>query len=27
MAYTGRTIRDAEGAPGSDLATMFRGRR
>ncbi|MDQ4068980.1 MAG: ATP-binding cassette domain-containing protein, partial [Actinomycetota bacterium] len=27
MAYTGRTIRDADAAPGSDLAAMFRGRR
>ncbi|MGH9190168.1 MAG: ATP-binding cassette domain-containing protein [Acidimicrobiales bacterium] len=27
MTYTGRTIRDAEGGGGSDLATMFRARR
>ncbi len=27
MAYTGRTIRDAEAVPGSELAAMFRGRR
>jgi ABC-2 type transport system ATP-binding protein len=27
MTYTGRTIRDAENAPGSDMAVMFRGRR
>lgn len=27
MTYTGRTIRDAESAPGSDMAAMFRGRR
>jgi len=27
MTYTGRTIRDAESAPGSDMAVMFRGRR
>ena len=27
MSYTGRTIRDAEAAPGSELAAMFRGRR
>jgi ABC-2 type transport system ATP-binding protein len=27
MTYTGRTIRDAEGNPGSDMAVMFRGRR
>ncbi len=27
MTYTGRTIRDAETAPGSDMAVMFRGRR
>ena len=27
MTYTGRTIRDAETTPGSDMAVMFRGRR
>ena len=27
MSYTGRTIRDAEAVPGSELAAMFRGRR
>ena len=27
MAYTGRTIRDAESVGGSELAAMFRGRR
>jgi hypothetical protein len=27
MTFTGRTIRDAESAPGSELPAMFRGRR
>ncbi|HEX2048211.1 MAG TPA: ATP-binding cassette domain-containing protein [Acidimicrobiales bacterium] len=27
MSYTGRTIRDAEVAPGSEVPAMFRGRR
>jgi ABC-2 type transport system ATP-binding protein len=27
MAYTGRTIRDAEAPPGSEMAAMFRNRR
>jgi len=27
MTYTGRTIRDAESAPGSEIPAMFRGRR
>jgi hypothetical protein len=27
MTFTGRTIRDAESAPGSEMAAMFRGRR
>jgi len=27
MTYTGRTIRDAEGNPGSEIPAMFRGRR
>jgi ABC-2 type transport system ATP-binding protein len=27
MAYTGRTIRDAEATPGSEMAAMFRNRR
>jgi ABC-2 type transport system ATP-binding protein len=27
MTYTGRTIRDAEATPGSEMAAMFRGRR
>ena len=27
MTYTGRTIRDAEANPGSEMAAMFRGRR
>jgi ABC-2 type transport system ATP-binding protein len=27
MTYTGRTIRDAEGAPGSEIPAMFRSRR
>jgi ABC-2 type transport system ATP-binding protein len=27
MTFTGRTIRDAESAPGSEIPAMFRGRR